>query len=147
MEQIIRTRGRMEPDLRSGQKQLLSRLPKPLADGYFDFIVTFAFFFIFGARALVIHSEKSEYLLEKHPLIFFETRETGYFNLGAAYFLAGFNAVGSLVEARGLESSVLFGYYSLVFDVMAVYFGLRLIRSLRQRLVRSLKQHSLHHKP
>lgn len=104
----------------------------PLTEKYLTAGLTFGFFLLYGERALMINNERATALQKEHPMMFFETRTTGYYNIAASYFLAGLTAVGDLSKASALQDILFFGYVSIFLYSIAVVFIVYLLRSHRQ---------------
>ena len=108
-----------------------------LMGGFFSVAVIFIFFFAFGIRSFWIYLETGKYLHDRHPRMFFETAESGCYNIGMAFFILAFNAFGGLTRSNQLLPTLMFGYYSVVFNLIGVFSIVRAIKFVKQRRVLS----------
>jgi hypothetical protein len=101
-------------------------------------LFSFGFFFLFGTRAMMIHDESASSLRRIHPSMFFETKHSAYYNMSAAFLLAGFTETSSALNSQNLDDVFLSGYASLVMNVASVVLFVLLLKSANE--MRKLKK-------
>jgi hypothetical protein len=89
-------------------------------------------------RAMMIHDESASALRQTHPAMFFETKQSAYYNMSAAFLLSGFTATNSALNSQNFNYAFLSGYVSLVTNFASVVLFVLLLKSTNE--MRKLKK-------
>jgi hypothetical protein len=101
-------------------------------------LFSFGFFFLFGIRAMMIHDESASALRHTHPAMFFETKQSAYYNMSVAFLLSGFTATNSALSSQNFDYAFFSGYASLMTNFASVALFVLLLKSTNE--MRKLKK-------